>query len=190
MAKQRKATPAAGSGSGSSLSLDPADPTDRQIMSRQAKAARAAGAGGRDRARTTRGRKDLEEAFDQGAAEQPAPAADDDQAAEPESGPSRATRAKAAAGKAGAAAGKAGRESAEFLSRGRWAPTLTPPSRARDTGSLLTGMLLYVALTTYLRYGLDGWKGWLSAKFLNKPIQGLGVIGPPQTVPQPRGRAS
>ncbi|MFC8717776.1 hypothetical protein [Kitasatospora sp. NPDC057198] len=91
---------------------------------------------------------------DQGAA--PAPAA---------AGPGRGARAKAGAAKAAKA-------SAGYLSRGRWRPTLTPPTRARDTGSLLTGKLLYVGLITYIRYGTAGWKGWLSAKFLNKPIQG------------------
>jgi hypothetical protein len=68
---------------------------------------------------------------------------------------------------------KAGSQASEFLSRGSWSPTLRPPTRARDAGGLAFGLLLYTAVITYIRYGPAGWKGWLSAKFLNKPLQGL-----------------
>lgn len=95
---------------------------------------------------------------------------DDSQDQEPEeSGPGAAERAKNAAGAAG-----------EFLSRGSWAPTLKPPTRARDAGGLAFGLLLYTAVITYIRYGAEGWTGWLSAKFLNKPLQGVPGKGGPK----------
>jgi hypothetical protein len=39
-----------------------------------------------------------------------------------------------------------------------------------DAGGFASGLLLYTVAIIYVRYGPDGWKGWLSAKFLNKPI--------------------
>ncbi|MEV4557790.1 hypothetical protein AB0K51_12410 [Kitasatospora sp. NPDC049285] len=145
------------------LRLDPGDPTDRQIIGRQVAAARQSGRERRDRAGSTRGRADLEQAYDEGAAE---PDEEEPAAA----GPGRAARA-------GAAVGKGAQASADYLSKGRWRPTLTPPTRARDAGSLLTGLLLYTVAITYIRYGAAGWRGWLSAKFLNKPLQGLAPEG-------------
>jgi hypothetical protein len=64
------------------------------------------------------------------------------------------------------------RDASAGLSRGSWRPTLHAPARARDAGGLLAGLLLYTAVITYIRYGPAGWTGWLSAKFLNKPMQG------------------
>jgi hypothetical protein len=104
------------------------------------------------------------------------PAVDEDE--EPD-GPGGA---RAAADRAGAAADKG----AGFLSRGSWSPTLSPPSRARDAGGFAFGLLVYTAAITYIRYGPKGWTGWLSAKFLNKPIQGLPSAkgGPPAKTPK------
>lgn len=49
--------------------------------------------------------------------------------------------------------------------------SLLPPRRltARDGSGFLFGLLLYVLGLNYVRHGPDGVKGWLSAKFLNKP---------------------
>jgi hypothetical protein len=142
----------------SGLVLDPADPDDAKIMARQVQAARKAGASGGDRAGIDQSRPDLLAAFDEGAGKPAAAPADQ--------GPGKA-------GKAGAAAGNAGKKAAGFLSKGSWRPTLQAPARPRDAGGLLAGMFLWVGVSVYLRYGPAGWKGWLSAKFLNKPMQGL-----------------
>lgn len=136
----------------SGLVLDPADPDDAKIIARQVAAARQAGANGGDRAGIDQSRPDLLAAFDQGAADA--------------AGPGRAA-------KAGQAAAKAGKKSAGFLSKGSWKPRLSAPGRARDAGGLLAGLFLYTGVSVYIRYGTAGWKGWLSAKFLNKPLQGL-----------------
>lgn len=49
--------------------------------------------------------------------------------------------------------------------------TLTPPKKltANDGAGFLGGLLLYVLALNYLRYGKDGVKGWLAAKFVNRP---------------------
>lgn len=135
------------------MHLDPSDPGDRRIIARQVAAARDAGRRGDHRARTTRGRPDLEAAYDEGAA-------------------SRTPAEKPAPGRPGAAAAAAFRDSGSFLSRGSWRPRASLPSRGRDAGGFLAGLLLYTAVITYVRYGPSGWTGWLSAKFLNKPMQG------------------
>jgi hypothetical protein len=149
--KAAAATPLTSSRSG--LVLDPADPGDAKLIARQVAAARQAGANGGDRAGIDQSRPDLLAAFDEGAGKTPAP------------GPGRGA-------KAGKAAAKAGRGAAGALSKGSWKPTLAP-GRARDAGGLLAGLLLYTGVSVYIRYGTAGWKGWLSAKFLNKPLQGL-----------------
>lgn len=53
-------------------------------------------------------------------------------------------------------------------------PTLTPPRRikAADMGGFAFGLVLYALTVSYIRYGAKGPTGWLSAKFLNRPIQG------------------
>lgn len=47
---------------------------------------------------------------------------------------------------------------------------MKPPNRVADAGGFLTGLALYTVVVIYVRYGAAGWKGWLSAKFLNKPM--------------------
>lgn len=49
--------------------------------------------------------------------------------------------------------------------------TLTPPKRitASDGAGFLGGLLIYVLALNYLRFGRDGVKGWLAAKFVNRP---------------------
>jgi hypothetical protein len=140
--------------------LDPDDPVDAEIIDRQVKAARQAGRDRRDRAKTTRGRPELEDAYDEGAADEDDGQDDEDQDDEDEGRPRRQRARRSFQAASG------------YLSRGSWRPRspTTPPSRMRDAGGLLTGMLLYTAVVTYLRYGPAGWKGWLSAKFLNKPM--------------------
>jgi hypothetical protein len=161
----------------SGVHLDPNDPDDARIIARQVKAARQAGRDGRDRGRSTRGRADLEAAYDEGANEGSDEGAnegsdeEDDEGGEPDGSPGRGARARAAAS-------RGAKKSAAGLSRGRWRPTLTPPTRARDAGGLLVGMALYTVAITYIRYGPAGWTGWLRAKFLNQPMQGL----PPSSI--------
>lgn len=179
---------------------------DAEIRRRQRRAAYDAGRRGDDRERTARGRTDLYDAYDQGAAEtaeiqrkaaraagraglprerinQTRPdmlQASDEGASDREPAEGSSARKPAGPGRAERAYGT----SSAYLSRGSWRPTLTPPSRARDAGGLLAGMLLYTAAITYIRYGPAGWTGWLKAKFLNRPMQGLpkGKGGPPTTV--------
>lgn len=49
--------------------------------------------------------------------------------------------------------------------------SLSPPKRltAKDGSGFLFGLLLYVLALNYVRHGPEGVKGWLGAKFLNKP---------------------
>lgn len=49
--------------------------------------------------------------------------------------------------------------------------TLAPPKRltARDGSGFLFGLLVYVLGLNFVRHGPEGVKGWLGAKFLNKP---------------------
>jgi hypothetical protein len=39
-------------------------------------------------------------------------------------------------------------------------------------GGFALGLVLYALTVSFIRYGAKGPTGWLSAKFLNKPIQG------------------
>lgn len=52
-------------------------------------------------------------------------------------------------------------------------PTLKPPRRLSggDVAGFGLGLFCYVLFINYLTYGPAGVKGWLSAKFLNKPLQ-------------------
>jgi hypothetical protein len=138
------------------VGLDPSDPIDRPIIARQVRTARQAGREGRDRAKVTRGRPDLETAYDEGSAE-----GDDEGQEEQPGGQSTAARTHR-------------REAWQQVNSGNWGSfkprsPARPPS-VRDAGGLLSGMLLYTVVIIYIRYGPAGWKGWLSAKFLNKPM--------------------
>jgi hypothetical protein len=153
----------------SRVQLDPNDPIDRPIIARQVKVARAAGAEGQDRAAVTRGRPDLEAAFDEGAAE--AASAVEPAKATPQQGPQKS----------------AGRRAWDKTSRFRklgpgWSsvqPTSPArlPTRMSDAGGVLSGLALYTVVVIYIRYGPEGWKGWLGAKFLNKPMDATGPTG-------------
>lgn len=128
-------------------------PIDQEILARQIAAARQSGRDGRDRAGSTRGRPELESAFDEGANE----GQGDEDGQGDEGGPGRARRGWQAA------------------NRGQWSalkPTspARPPTRVSDAGGFLAGLMLYSVVTIYIRYGAAGWRGWLSAKFLNKPM--------------------
>jgi hypothetical protein len=48
------------------------------------------------------------------------------------------------------------------------------PTRVGDAGGFLTGLALYTVAVIYIRYGPEGWKGWLKAKFLNQPMDAAG----------------
>lgn len=54
-------------------------------------------------------------------------------------------------------------------------PTLRPPRTpvgGKDWAGFGLGLVLHALIVSYIRYGKAGPKGWLSAKFLNQPIQG------------------
>jgi hypothetical protein len=151
----------------SRVQLDPNDPTDRPIIARQVKVARAAGAEGQDRAAVTRGRPDLEAAFDEGAAE--AASAVEPAKATPQQGPQKS------------AGRRAWDKTRRFRKLGPGWSSVQPtsparlPTRMSDAGGFLSGLALYTVVVIYIRYGPEGWKGWISAKFLNKPMDGGGV---------------
>jgi hypothetical protein len=155
----------------SSVQLDPDDAEDRKIIARQVKAARQAGRDGRDRAGSTRGRVDLQQAFDEGASE--AEAAVSAPAATPAAAPGPGGRPASPA-----PAGKSGGSGAwdRYRRMGPGWDSVKPtsparlPTRVQDAGGFLTGLALYTVVIIYVRYGPEGWKGWLKAKFLNQPM--------------------
>ena len=53
-------------------------------------------------------------------------------------------------------------------------PRFIPPrsTNPRDWGGFAFGLIVHALVMSYIRYGKEGPKGWLRAKFLNKPIQG------------------
>lgn len=127
---------------------------DQEILERQQEAARQAGRDGRDRDGSTRGRPELETAYDEGAAEGQD---DEDGQGDEDSGPGRTRRAWQAA------------------NGGQWSafkPTspARPPTRVSNAGGFLAGLMLYSVVVIYIRYGAAGWTGWLKAKFLNQPM--------------------
>jgi hypothetical protein len=67
--------------------------------------------------------------------------------------------------------------------------TLTPPKKLNggDVGGFLAGLGLYALALNYLRHGPDGVKGWMAAKFLNRPAS-LAVKLPPKS-PTPSATA-
>lgn len=135
------------------MQLDSSDPHDRKIRARQIKVALDAGREGLDRAAVTRGEPDLEGAYDEGASvREPVDVPAD---AETYAGPSAWQQFRTMG---------PGWQSAKPSSPAR------PPARMADAGGFLTGLALYTVVVIYLRYGPAGWKGWLSAKFLNKPM--------------------
>lgn len=146
------------------LTLDEADPDDRKILQRQRAAAREQGKSGADRAASTRGRADLESAYDEGAGEAAAPS-------EPAAAAGATGKAAAAAGstRSGSRSGSSGKGGESFPK-----PTLKPPRtvNVHDSAGFAFGLIVYALVVSYIRYGSAGPKGWLAAKFLNKPIQG------------------
>jgi hypothetical protein len=138
---------------------------DRQVADRQRKVARQSGRDGLDRSKVTRGRADLESAYDEGAEEgQPAPTK--------------------GGGKTGGKPGEIRQAWRDVNRQGpSWGQALTSnPFRPRpgDAGGFIAGLALYTVAIIYVRYGPEGWRAWLSAKFLNKPLTtGTdGVVGP------------
>lgn len=134
------------------LVLDESDPEDAKILARQRAVAKASGKSGRSRAGTTRGRPDLEKAYDAGAAPAPAPPA------------------AVPAGKPAAAGGPSLADVAKAVPT----PTLKPPKSvtSKDMGGFALGLVIHALVVSYIRYGKAGPKGWLKAKFLNDPIEG------------------
>lgn len=150
------------------LELDEADPDDRKILERQRAAARDAGKSGADRAGTARGRADLESAYDEGAGEAAAPSSEGTGGG---GGSTGKPSAPARSGRSGSGSSKGRSSSGSGLIR----PTLQPPRSAvggKDWAGFTLGLVIYALVVSYIRYGSDGPKGWLKAKFLNKPIQG------------------
>ncbi len=167
----------------SGLRLDPNDPTDRQIIARQVQAARRAGRDGRDRAASTRGRADLEEAYDEGAAQ-----ASGERNGSP---PAGGGGGKGSGGKPAWTSPASSR-----LPKGPSWRSLKPtspaslPSRWSDAGGFITGIALYTVVIIYVRHGPAGWKGWLKAKFLNQPMTD-GATGGTGTKPKTKkGKAA
>ena len=140
------------------LVLDEDNPEDSKILKRQRAAARKAGAEGGDRASTTRGRADLEQHYDEGAAASAAPSAP--------AAPAPAKAGKPAGGRGSKSGGLKGAVGAVPT------PTLKPPRsvKGKDVGGFALGLVLHALVVSYIRYGKDGPKGWLKAKFLNDPI--------------------
>lgn len=152
------------------LELDEDDAEDRKILQRQRAAARDAGRSGGDRAGSTRGRADLEAEFDAGVGEASTEdGAEEETAAAPASSGGRSTRsgtARKGGGKGGGRGGKGGSSMP--------GPRFIPPrsAKASDWGGFAFGLVLHALVMSYIRYGKEGPKGWLKAKFLNQPIQG------------------
>lgn len=72
---------------------------------------------------------------------------------------------------------------------GTKAPTRTPrQAKAHAVASSLLGLCTYAMFINGVRYGPSGVTGWLKAKFLNRPMQGLSVVtAPNQPVTKPTG---
>lgn len=51
-------------------------------------------------------------------------------------------------------------------------------SLANDGAGFLLGLFAYALLANYLRNGVPGVKGWLAAKFLNRPMDSSGASAP------------
>lgn len=51
--------------------------------------------------------------------------------------------------------------------------TLTPPKKlsAGDASGFAFGLIAYALFINYIRYGPAGVRGWIAAKFINKPLQ-------------------
>lgn len=51
--------------------------------------------------------------------------------------------------------------------------TLTPPKKlsAGDASGFAFGLIAYALFINYLKYGPSGVRGWIAAKFVNKPLQ-------------------
>lgn len=143
------------------LELDESNADDRKILDRQRAAAREAGRSGGDRAGTTRGRADLESAYDAGVVETSAPTTPVAPAA------ARPVTARKGAGAKGG--GRGGKRGGSMPG-----PRFIPPrsTNPRDWGGFAFGLIVHALVMSYIRYGKEGPKGWLRAKFLNKPIQG------------------
>ena len=157
--------------SATGLNLDPSNSEDAKIMRRQQQVARQAGRDGLDRAKTTRGRHDLEGAYDAGAGESAGAHFRPYKADEAE--PTKAPRGKGGGKSTGSrptAPGSSQASAGPSWSQLKPTSPARPPRRLADAGGFLTGIGLYMVVVIYVRYGAEGWKGWLSAKFLNKPM--------------------
>jgi hypothetical protein len=150
-----------------SLVLDDDDEEDRKILERQRAAARDAGKSGRDRAGSTAGRADLESAFDEGARGTASPSV----GTGPGTGGATKKSAPAPGSKGRTSKGPSVGATVGSIPR----PTLRPPRTpvgGKDWAGFALGLVLHALVVSYIRYGKAGPKGWLAAKFLNKPIQG------------------
>lgn len=63
------------------------------------------------------------------------------------------------------------------LMRGR--SVVAGGSAAEEGAGVLLGLVLYALLLSYVRYGPDGVRGWVAAKFLNKPYGPAVASAPP-----------
>lgn len=67
---------------------------------------------------------------------------------------------------------KAGGQVAGELGDAARSLTLTPPSRlsAKDASGFAFGLIAYAIVLAGIKYGPAGVRGWISAKFVNKPM--------------------
>lgn len=57
-------------------------------------------------------------------------------------------------------------------------PVLPRKPDAGDLAGFCAGLVGYAIGLSYIRYGTDGPKGWISAKFINKPLTPTAQAGP------------
>ncbi|MCU1449333.1 MAG: hypothetical protein JWP02_1503 [Acidimicrobiales bacterium] len=61
--------------------------------------------------------------------------------------------------------------------RGR--PTAPGGTVVEEGAGFLLGLVLYALVLSYIKYGPDGVRGWLAAKFFNRPYNPPGAAPPP-----------
>ncbi|MFL6144534.1 MAG: hypothetical protein ACJ72N_22060 [Labedaea sp.] len=78
---------------------------------------------------------------------------------------------------------KVGGKQARLTNLARGRPVVAGGSPAEEGAGVLLGLLAYALLLAYIRYGPDGVRGWLAAKFLNRPYGPALRDAPPPPFP-------